>query len=402
MVLLEIPDMKAAPAGCGRYEGATRESAGNRGAPMKTLSLLILVIAISAALLPAGCSDEQPTATAKLIHFLRLIITEQTGSLESYAFSSLDPVIFERLPGLGAQEYDFATGGCEYYDIYFSSVLGEPLDIEPRDRLPEPIYVTIDCVDMSCIGGEPDNAPLWSGAGNNLDAVALTTLDRPLFGKEIVRVRYGACDEPLALNQWPADRALGPGDAIVTRMGGAFSSITMRMDFITLGALTLFEESNTPPYIFAHTFPNLDARLFEKLPELTQEHHDIATGDCELYDIYFSDADGTPLDFSRRLNLPDPVYVTIDCNDLDCDSDEPDAPQLWAGAGNNIDAVRLSFYGWHRFAGSITNLTYGACGQLPEFNEWPAENMLGPPDGSITRIGGGFSTITVQLADSSS
>lgn len=355
------------------------------------------------AMLSLHCSGDAPlSGSDERIEFLRLFITEESGTIDAFAIDPLDPGAFEKIDDLGENDCDFATLDSEYYDVYFSTALGEPLAVEPRNRLPEPIYITVRCLDLGSLRGQ-SNIPLrWEDSGHNIDALSLTTRAGTMFGRQIVNIRYGECGEDPALNEWPASNALGPPDKIVTHLGGGFSSVTIRMDFIMMGALTLFEQSNSPSVIYYRHVPNFDTRLFEKLPELTQETHDFASADCELFDIYFSDAGGAPVDFSLRLDLPVPLYLTIDCLNLNCDTLDPDMPATWSEADWHVDAVRLSFGGWHRFGRSVARAVYGDCGQLPVSNLWPAENILGAPDSTCSRMGGGFSSVTVQLADSTS
>lgn len=351
-----------------------------------------------------SCSDDTPVSTSsQSSDIIRLFLIEETGRLNTYAFNPLDQRSFEYIEDLEERrQYDFSTCDAEYYDVFFSTALGEPLNIDPRASLHEPIYITIRCFDLGSLMDKEDSAARWEESGNNIDALTLSTLSGPLFGEKVVRVSYGPCDEPLAENEWPVTNALGPPDDIVTHLGGGLSSMTIRMGTIPRGSLGIFERSNTPPVTIVHSFPTLDRRLYEKLPELSQEVYDLVSADCELYDLYFSDADGVPLDYSQRLELPDPVYVTIDCLNLNCDTLEPDSYALWSDADDNIDALRLSFAGWHRFASTVTRISYGTCGQAPAANEWPVENMLGIPDGDFSRMGGGFSSVTVMLADTTS
>lgn len=370
---------------------------------MKPLTRLLIVSAAILAMMSLRCSDDAPlTSPGENTELLRLFITEETGTIDAHAINPLDPIAFERIDDLDANNYDFKTSDAEYYDIYFSTILGEPLTIDPRNRLPEPIYITVRCMDAGSLLEKSSTSLQWEHSGHNIDALALTTRAGTMFGRQMVNIRYGESDEPLSLNEWPASNALGPPDGIVTHMGGGYSSITVRMDFIMMGTLTMIEQSNTPPTVHYYNLPNLDPRLFEKLPELTQVMYDFATADCELYDLYFSDAGGAPLSYSKRLDLPVPLYVTIDCYNLNCDTFEADSTALWSAADSNIDALRLSFSGWHRFGYFLTRVRYGSCGQLPVSNQWPAENLLGIPDSTFTRMGGGFSSVTVMLADSTS
>lgn len=349
------------------------------------------------------CSDDtRPYGASGDAAMVRLYIAEQTGTTRMYSFDPVDPRLFQRIDNLGPDEFDMKTCNAEYYDIYFSTVLGEPLGIDPRNHLPEPVYITVRCLDGCSLPDGGDSAARWEEAGNNIDALTLMTKSVTLFGRDVTRVRYGACDEPLDLNQWPACNALGPPDERFTHLGGSYSSMTIRMDFIERGNLTVFERSNTPSRIFHHTLSNLDPRLFEKLPNITQVDYDLASGDCELYDIYFSTMAGEPLDYEQRIELPEPLYLTIDCIDLDCDTFEPDSFAVWSETDWSIDALRLSFGGWHRFAGTLVRARYGACGEPTVANRWPAENMLGIPDSTCARMGGGFSSVTVELSDTTS
>ena len=88
-----------------------------------------------------------------LVHAHRVRATE---SINAYTFQSSDPLIYARRAGLsrpgewGGSGYDFGTGGCEYYNLFFSDSLGNALALGPSDALPAPAYFTIVCMDYSC------------------------------------------------------------------------------------------------------------------------------------------------------------------------------------------------------------------------------------------------------------
>ncbi|UCG51686.1 MAG: T9SS type A sorting domain-containing protein [Candidatus Latescibacterota bacterium] len=165
--------------------------------------------------------------------FLQLSVYEQTGAIQRYSFPPSDERLYQMIPNpgpvdLGYEGYDFGTGGCEYYDVYFSDRLGNPLGLSPADPLPEPTYLTINCLDLNCNNGEPDPAPSWQGAGNNLESVVLETNAGDLWAVELTRIRYGLCEDPWPLNHRPAENILGPPDDVITGMGGGNTSVTLR------------------------------------------------------------------------------------------------------------------------------------------------------------------------------
>ena len=108
-----------------------------------------------------------------------LTIHEQTGSINTYTFNQDDIRLYDEIAGMpgppaqGYIGYDFGTGGCEYYDIYFCDSAGTVLDIGPGDPLPGNIFLKLECWDLSCNTWEPVAAPTWISAGNNIDAVML-------------------------------------------------------------------------------------------------------------------------------------------------------------------------------------------------------------------------------------
>ncbi|MDD3642750.1 MAG: hypothetical protein PHQ19_04720, partial [Candidatus Krumholzibacteria bacterium] len=176
-----------------------------------------------------------PASLASAANTLK--IYEQTGSINVYTFPLDDVRLFDDtagLPGppsLGYGGYDFGTGGCEYYDIFFCDSAGSALEIGPGDPLPPALYLRIECWDISCNDGADVAAPNWVSAGNNVDAVVLDLDGQLLYGREIADAVYGLCDEPFdAKTSNFAGSALGPPDGGITKMGCGWSMITMALD----------------------------------------------------------------------------------------------------------------------------------------------------------------------------
>lgn len=167
---------------------------------------------------------------AELADAFTLTVYEQTGSINAYAFQSSDARIYAKLAGdPGPSYHDFGTTGCEYYDLYFSDASGNALSLIPGDPLPVPAYLTLVCMDLDCNSMLPIGSPTWVGAGNNIDAVSLAFPDSVYWGNAITQAQYGLCDEPLSAKTSNfAEAALGPPDAVITKMGGGLTIITMR------------------------------------------------------------------------------------------------------------------------------------------------------------------------------
>ena len=166
-------------------------------------------------------------------------IYEQTGSINTYTFTQDDIRLYNDTagmpgpPSLGYIGYDFGTGGCEYYDIFFCDFAGTALDIEPGDPLPVDIYLKLECWDISCNSWEPVAAPTWISAGNNVDAVELEIDGEIFYAQAVVEEVYGLCDEPLEEKTSNfASSALGPPDAGITKMGCGWTVITLYMGSI--------------------------------------------------------------------------------------------------------------------------------------------------------------------------
>jgi hypothetical protein len=166
-----------------------------------------------------------------------LKIYEQTGSINVYTFGLDDIRLFDDtagLPGppsLGYIGYDFGTGGCEYYDIFFCDSAGAALGIGPGEPLPAELFLRIECWDISCNDWSVVPAPNWVSAGNNVDAVVLDIDGQLLYGRTIVDAVYGLCDEPFEDKTSNfAESALGPPDGGITKMGCGWSVITMALD----------------------------------------------------------------------------------------------------------------------------------------------------------------------------
>ncbi len=163
-------------------------------------------------------------------------IYEQTGNINTYTFNQNDIRLYDEIAGMpgppaqGYIGYDFFTGGCEYYDIYFCDYSGAVLDILPGDSLPSEIYLKLECWDLSCNSWQPVAAPTWISAGNNIDAVELDIDGEVLYAQSVVEEVYGLCDEPFELKTSDfASSALGPPDADITKMGCGYTAITLCM-----------------------------------------------------------------------------------------------------------------------------------------------------------------------------
>ncbi|UCF04556.1 MAG: Ig-like domain-containing protein [bacterium] len=152
-----------------------------------------------------------------------------------------------------------------------------------------------------------------------------------------------------------------------------------------------------------HHFSSNDSRIYEALgipgpPAYGYDGWDFSTSGCEYFDIYFSDSLGTALGLQPGDALQEPAYLTIACTDLNCNNYEPDPPLHWAGAGNNLDAALVIFPMDSLWGVVNTRIEYGLCHEPFEAKtDRFASNALGPPDGLITMMGGGFSLITMRL-----
>jgi hypothetical protein len=164
----------------------------------------------------------------------------------------------------------------------------------------------------------------------------------------------------------------------------------------TLDKVVVYEKTGP---MGKYTFTSGDHRLYEKLDELTRTVNDIRTGGCEWIDVYLSYADGRLRRMRPGDPLPENVYLTFVCRDVDCgDGLDKPAPS-WQGAGHNLDAVELWLDdGTVYYATEVVSVNWGLCLQpVPENRDKGPENVLGAPDGVITGLGGGYSSVTVKL-----
>lgn len=181
----------------------------------------------------AGASISQ---AARLADAFTLTVYEQTGSINAYTFLSSDPLLYAKRSGYpgptgwGGSGYDFGTGGCEYYDLFFSDSLGNVLALSPGDPLPAPAYLRIVCMDLNCNDGSITPAPSWVGAGNSIDAVKINYGGTDYWANGVLQATYGLCDEPFSAKTSNfADAALGPQDGVITKMGCGPSALTLRL-----------------------------------------------------------------------------------------------------------------------------------------------------------------------------
>jgi hypothetical protein len=218
-------------------------------------SFVVWAVSVAATLLAASAAGATPLAD-----LFTLTVYEQTGTINAYTFQSGDEELYVKLPGdpgplsLGYNGYDFGTGGCEYYDLFFSDEAGNLLSLSPGDPLPLPAYLTIVCMDLNCNNGLPDAAPNWVGAGNNIDAVKIVVGGEVLWANAVMQAEYGTCDEPFSAKTSNfADAALGPQDGVITKMGCAQSVLTLRFgDSEPAPPDTMLQHD--PMYANAHPF----------------------------------------------------------------------------------------------------------------------------------------------------
>ncbi|MFA4947124.1 MAG: FlgD immunoglobulin-like domain containing protein [Candidatus Krumholzibacteriia bacterium] len=189
--------------------------------------------ALAVMIILAGASILQ---AAGLADAFTLTVYEQTGSINAYTFLSSDPLLYAKRAGYpgpegwGGSGYDFGTGGCEYYDLFFSDSLGNLLALSPGDALPVPAYLTLVCMDFSCNTGTIIPAPNWVSAGNNLDAVKINYGGTDYWANGVLQATYGLCDEPFSAKTSNfADEALGPQDGGITKMGCGLTTLTLRL-----------------------------------------------------------------------------------------------------------------------------------------------------------------------------
>jgi hypothetical protein len=189
--------------------------------------------ALAAILLVAAASISQ---AAGLADAFTLTVYEQSGSINAYAFQSSDPLLYAKRSGYpgpsewGGSGYDFGTAGAEFYDLFFSDSLGNVLALSPGDPLPMPAYLTLVCMDLNGNDGSITPAPTWVGAGNNIDAVKISYGGVDYWANAVLQATYGLCDEPFSAKTSNfADAALGPQDAVITKMGCGPSALTLRL-----------------------------------------------------------------------------------------------------------------------------------------------------------------------------
>ncbi|HVO76492.1 MAG TPA: FlgD immunoglobulin-like domain containing protein [Candidatus Bathyarchaeia archaeon] len=191
-----------------------------------------LVLAVYAASVLAALSFAHAARSADAF---TVTVYEQTGTIDAYTFQSTDPLLYQKRAGdpgpvdWGGSGYDFGTGGCEYYDLFFSDSLGNALALGPGDELPAPAYLTLICLDFSCTTGTIIPAPNWVSGGNNIDAVKISLGGVDHWANAVLEATYGLCDEPFSAKTSNfADAALGPQDGVITKMGCGYSALTLR------------------------------------------------------------------------------------------------------------------------------------------------------------------------------
>ena len=188
--------------------------------------------ALAAILLVAAASVPH---AAPLADAFTLTVYEQSGTINAYTFLSSDPLLYAQRPGYpgpsewGGSGYDFGTAGAEFYDLFFSDSLGNLLALSPGDELPAIAYLRIVCMDLNGNDGSITPAPTWVGAGNNIDAVKISCGGKDYWANAVLQATYGLCDEPFSAKTSNfADAALGPQDAVITKMGCGPSALTLR------------------------------------------------------------------------------------------------------------------------------------------------------------------------------
>ncbi|MCX5752814.1 MAG: hypothetical protein NTW97_04100 [Candidatus Krumholzibacteria bacterium] len=189
--------------------------------------------ALAAMIVLAAASLAQAAALANAF---TITVYEQSGSINAYTFQSGDPLLYAKRSGYpgppdwGGNGYDFGTSGAEFYDLFLSDSLGNVLSLSPGDPLPVPAYLTLICMDLNGNDGSITPAPSWVGAGNNLDAVKISYGGADYWANAVLQATYGLCDEPFsAKTSGFADAALGPQDAVITKMGCGPSAVTLRL-----------------------------------------------------------------------------------------------------------------------------------------------------------------------------
>ncbi len=187
---------------------------------------LAVILIVAAASIPraAGLADA-----------FTLTVYEQSGAINAYAFQSSDPLLYAQRPGYpgpsewGGSGYDFGTAGAEFYDLFFSDSLGNVLALGPGDELPAPAYLRIVCMDLNGNDGSITPAPTWVSAGNNIDAVKIVSAGVTYWANAVLQATYGLCDEPFSAKTSNfAEEALGPQNAVITKMGCGPSALTLR------------------------------------------------------------------------------------------------------------------------------------------------------------------------------
>ena len=149
-------------------------------------------------------------------------------------------------------------------------------------------------------------------------------------------------------------------------------------------SVTIYEQSGP---VVAITFLSTDARLVDDITE-GPGGYDFRGVPEEYYDVYISNADGTP--------NPSGDYLTIQCF--------RDASYTNDYVGNNIDAVVLDFANGSRFLASfVAKVETGSGLTDPQYVDTRgfAQRALGPPDGLSTRLGDQFTSITLGFRPSS-
>ena len=156
-----------------------------------------------------------------------------------------------------------------------------------------------------------------------------------------------------------------------------------------------------------HSFPSNLASIYVERGTpgpmwMGYDGYDFSTETCEYYDVFFSDSSGVPLGIGPGDSLPDTLYLTIECNALDCATMWPRIETDWNIGRMNLDAVLVEMIDRDLIGAALTRFSYGLCDDPVGYKRKKyAWNILGNRDGKRAIMGGGLWYVTILLTEAS-
>ncbi len=216
----------------------------------RLMTRLMIAIMLSILVFWVGESFGQPINRVEAI-----IVYEKTSFVAPFPFTVCDTRLIEEIAMLGPDAFDFGSsaGVTEYYDVYVSDGDGTPN--------PDGMYLTIDCFH--------DSSGTGSGAGHNIDAVALHYTNGTIgWATEVTASELGLDQSETAAE---LENILGEPDGNPTYVGDQSSGITVGFG-LTESMITEFEApDDQAPFGSVHAYPNIIRPRIKRYVEVTIE-----------------------------------------------------------------------------------------------------------------------------------